>query len=50
MACKLLIETQMTVEQIAERVGFRDNKYFYQKFKKITNFTPNNYRKNFGFK
>ena len=47
-ACKLLLETDRTVFDIAGDCGFSDIKFFYKTFKKITNKTPNEYRKEQG--
>ncbi len=43
-AQKLLCETEFTVKNIAESVGFHDNKYFYVIFKKYFGKTPEDYR------
>ena len=45
-ACKLLRETDMTVEQIANACGMRDINSFYNNFKSIYGKTPNQYRSN----
>ena len=47
-ACKLLLETNRTVFDIAGDCGFSDIKFFYKTFKKITNKTPIEYRKEQG--
>lgn len=44
-ACSLLKSTDMKVIDIALQVGFRDLKFFYEVFKKITGQTPGDYRK-----
>lgn len=44
-ACKLLAATKRTVFDIAGDCGFRDIKFFYKIFKKITGYTPAEYRK-----
>lgn len=43
-ACKLLKETDKTVIAIAAEVGYKDIKFFYKVFKKITGNNPGNYR------
>ncbi len=45
-ACKLLRETDMTVEQIAASCGVRDINSFYKNFQNIFGTTPNQYRSN----
>ncbi|NCB94302.1 MAG: AraC family transcriptional regulator [Clostridia bacterium] len=44
-ACGLLRETDMTVNDISDRVGFTNSSYFYIVFKKNVGCTPNQYRK-----
>lgn len=44
-AKKLLLTTDMSLQQIAESVGFSDSSYFHKQFKKLTGQTPSNYRK-----
>lgn len=44
-ACKLLIESQMPVTQIAYESGFRNQSNFNQQFKAFTKQTPGNYRR-----
>ena len=44
-AIKLLDETQLSVEQICNDVGYNDKKLFYKNFKASTGMTPNSYRK-----
>lgn len=45
-ACKLLKTTELSIEEIAEKVGFKSNETFYRTFKKFRKMTPNEYRKN----
>ncbi|HYH02853.1 MAG TPA: AraC family transcriptional regulator, partial [Bacillota bacterium] len=45
MASVLLAETSMPVAEIMERVGYTDLTHFGRAFKKITGFTPIDYRK-----
>lgn len=42
----LLLSTDLTAEQIAERVGIMNNNYFFRLFKKATGQTVKQYRKN----
>lgn len=44
-AKELLEETLLNVNEIAEKVGYREYKYFVDVFKKQTGYTPTNYRK-----
>ena len=44
-AKKLLVESNETVSAIAEKVGYAEQKYFSQQFKKIVGVKPNVYRK-----
>jgi len=41
----LLIETENSVADIAERTGFTNSSYFYRMFKKFNGVTPNDYRR-----
>ena len=45
-ACKLLIETEMGISEIAFECGFKTASNFNQLFKKLTGTTPKEYRKN----
>lgn len=45
-ACKLLIETDMGVSEIAYECGYKTASNFNQLFKKLTGTTPKEYRKN----
>lgn len=42
---KLLKQDNMKVYEIAEKVGYRSVEYFYTKFKRYTNLTPTEFRK-----
>ncbi|MEK8127920.1 helix-turn-helix domain-containing protein [Paenibacillus filicis] len=42
-AKELLDQTQLSVDEIAEKIGYEKN-YFYKVFKKLTGMTPNHYR------
>ena len=44
-AKKYLTDTDMSVEEIAERIGYRDVNYFREIFKKNTGMTPSEYKK-----
>jgi len=44
-AKELLANGQLKIAQVAELVGFQDEKYFSRVFKKRTNCSPNDYRK-----
>lgn len=41
----LLTESSLSVNDIAEKVGFNGSTYFYRVFKKLNGVTPNEYRK-----
>lgn len=45
-ACKMLIETDLSINQIGERCGFQDYFYFTRIFKRHQKMTPTQYRKN----
>lgn len=47
-AKELLMDTEMDMWDIAERVGFSDPKYFHKRFKKFLGISPNGYRKLYG--
>ena len=49
-ACRLLRETDRTVEQIVEHCGMRDMPSFYRSFRNHTGSTPIRYRTDFGQK
>jgi len=44
-ACRLLIETEESIEEIADRLGFPDRFYFTRVFKRITGSPPAQYRR-----
>ncbi len=46
-ARKLLLETDMSVTQIAFRVGFENHSYFDKVFKRLTGATPRDFRRRF---
>jgi len=47
-ATHLLEETQLKVYEISARVGYKNVDYFHQKFKKLKNMSPAEYRKTLG--
>jgi two-component system response regulator YesN len=47
-ACELLRDRSMKLSDIAHSVGYNDEKYFFQVFKKYAGMTPNQYRNNLG--
>lgn len=44
-ACRLLVETHLTVGEIADRIGFRDRLYFSRKFRQQFGLTASEYRR-----
>jgi AraC-like DNA-binding protein len=44
MSAKLLIETEMSIDEVSLEIGFSDKKYYYSAFKKWFNCTPSEYR------
>jgi AraC-like DNA-binding protein len=47
-ACRLLVENNGSVKEIAEMLNFQDPLYFTKKFHKETGFTPTQYRKQYS--
>lgn len=45
-ARELLLNTDFSIIEIAEKVGFANSTYFHKSFKTINGVTPNEYRKN----
>lgn len=43
--CRLLIETNLTAQEIGASLGLNSGSYFYTSFKKHTGYTPDQYRK-----
>ncbi|HOJ09412.1 MAG TPA: response regulator [Clostridiales bacterium] len=43
-ACSLLLQTDMSINNIAQEVGYDDYLYFRKVFKKVNNMTPTEYR------
>lgn len=48
-AARLLVETTMSVGEIAVAVGFGDRLYFSRKFRQVTGFTASEYRKTYRY-
>jgi len=46
-ACKLLLETRISITQIAEQLGFYDVFHLSKRFKQATGFSPQQFRKRF---
>jgi two-component system response regulator YesN len=44
MAKKLLVEIKYKTYEVAYKVGYKDEKYFSQMFKKYTSLTPREFR------
>lgn len=47
-ACSLLKDTDKTINEISDEIGFTNSSYFYIIFKKYLDCTPNQYRKQCG--
>jgi two-component system, response regulator YesN len=45
-AQSLLVNTNQTIHKIASEVGFRDSEYFTKRFKRLTGYTPTEFREN----
>lgn len=45
-ACSLLLETDLSVDEIAEQLGYLDTGYFRKAFKNYFGITPTSYRRN----
>ncbi len=43
--CRLLVETNLTAQEIGASLGLNSGSYFYTSFKKHTGYTPDQYRK-----
>lgn len=43
--CRMLIETNLTAQAIAQQTGLSSGSYFYTAFKKYTGYTPDQFRK-----
>ena len=48
-ACRLLLETNKSITDIAFECGFNDSNYFWDSFRKIKGISPRKYRKNETF-
>jgi two-component system response regulator YesN len=44
-AKQMLLHTEMSISDIAEKTGFTNSSYFYRMFKKTNGVTPNDYRR-----
>ncbi|GAA5314810.1 MAG: GlxA family transcriptional regulator [Candidatus Pelagadaptatus aseana] len=47
MACRLLVQSNKSVEEVTHEVGYEDVSSFIRLFKRRSGFTPNNYRARF---
>lgn len=47
MACKLLLETEMSVASICYEIGYESFPFFHRQFKKFKNCTPQKFRKQY---
>lgn len=47
-AKEYLVDSRLSVVDIAKKVGYEDSQYFFKVFKKATGLTPMQYRKNFS--
>lgn len=47
-ACGLLRDSRLKAYEIAYRVGFRDEKYFTKVFRKLTGYSPSEYKQSIG--
>jgi AraC-like DNA-binding protein len=48
MACKYLLDSKLTIEQIAQKCGFTDPDYFRRVFRRYMQISPSNYRDEFS--
>ncbi len=44
----MLLNTNQSITEIAEKCGFNDSNYFGDAFRKVKGVSPNKYRKNKG--
>jgi LacI family transcriptional regulator len=49
-ACRMLVETNLSVSQIAQHLGYPSDKHIARHFRKEKGMTPRQYRKKFGRK
>ncbi len=47
-SCRLLIETEMTIDQLAQQSGFNSTTFYNRKFKEKMMLTPKEYRKKYN--
>ncbi|MCQ6557730.1 AraC family transcriptional regulator [Paenibacillus mendelii] len=47
-SCRLLLTTQLPIQDIAQQVGYQDKKFFLSVFKKKTGLAPRDYRRQNG--
>lgn len=47
-AQKLLVNTDIRIDDLPDKIGYNDLKYFYKRFKKSTGVSPKEYRKLYG--
>jgi AraC-like DNA-binding protein len=47
-ACDFLIDTSLTIEQVAQKCGFTDPDYFRRVFRQYTEISPGDYRKEYS--
>lgn len=48
MACEYLLDSQLTIEQIAQKCGFADPDYFRRMFQRHMQISPGNYRNKYS--
>lgn len=47
-ACDFLLDTSLTIEQVAQKCGFSDPDYFRRVFRQYTDISPGDYRKEYS--
>jgi AraC-like DNA-binding protein len=48
IACKYLLDTKLTIQQIAQKCGYTDDDYFRRIFRRYMQVSPNHYRTEFA--
>jgi AraC-like DNA-binding protein len=48
MACEYLLDSNLTIEQIAQKCGFMDTNYFRRIFRRYMQISPGNYREEYS--